>query len=386
LTVAAPPQPRILFAIGGLGRGGSETQLTRLLENLPQPITHTGVLLQDGTASDYLPRVAALGVELHIAPHHPRLWRPIRIALRVGFAARSVYRFRPDLIYAWLEESALYLVPLGRMFGIPVVVARRNVSGSAMEQRSGLVRFTQRRLERTATLVTANSEAVARVAADRGVALERIRVVPNGHEPLPALPFPRGEELVIGYLANYRPEKGHAMMMEVLARLVGRPGWRVIFGGRGPLAGELRGRAADAGVGDRVEFVTVQDTRAFWASCHVAVLLSDHEGSPNALIEAAFAGRPIIATAVGGSPEVVGEGAGVLVAPGDVAGAAAAIECMNSDRDMLAEMGKHAWAHAARRFTIERMVEGHIHALREAHATRPRPKVRWRARATDRPW
>jgi glycosyltransferase involved in cell wall biosynthesis len=208
---------------------------------------------------------------------------------------------------------------------------------------------------------------VAAAAQQRGIPPARIRVVPNGHEPSLPLGLPTSDELVIGYLANYRSRKGHALMLDAVSRLNAGRSWRLLFGGHGPLAGTIAAEVHKRGLGERVELLEVNDPRSFWARCHVAALLSEVEGSPNALIEAAFAGRPLISTAVGGSPEIVVNGTGELVAPGDAQSAAAAIQrIMLADRGSLAAMGRRAWEHASRKFTLEAMVDGHLHALQEA--------------------
>jgi glycosyltransferase involved in cell wall biosynthesis len=357
---------RVLFSIGGLSRGGSETQLTRLLENLPQPLTNVDLAIHNGRARDYRPRITALGVPIHTVPR-PR-WVPgrLQILVSLGYMAWTVLRLRPDVIYAWLDESALHLAPVGRLARVPVVVARRNLLGSNAERATPWIGRLQRRAERMATLVTANSQAVAEQAARRGIDPERIRIVRNGHDQMPPLPLPAGEEIVIGYLANFRPLKGHAAMLDAAALLAERPGWRLLLGGGGRLREHFRARIARGPAAGRIELTEVDDPRAFWARCHIAVLLSDSEGSPNALIEAAFAGRPIVASAVGGTADVVGEGAGILVPPRDPQAAADAIASLLDRRESLAAIGKSAWEHASATFTITEMVEGHVRVLAEA--------------------
>jgi glycosyltransferase involved in cell wall biosynthesis len=361
---------RLLFAIGGLGRGGSETQFTRLLENLPPGLGKLGVLLHDPTQVDYLPRVQALGAELFQTPYLPRKRRPVRVGANLLYTTWTVRRFRPAIIYAWLDETALYLAPVGRLLGIPVVVARRNISGSASEQASPWIARAQHGAERLSTLVTANSQAVAEATEARGVARDRIRVVSNGHRTEEPLPFPGGSEMVIGYLANFRPEKGHLTLVDVASHLRDVPGWRLVLAGRGELREEIESLVVARGLADRVEFQTGDDARAFWAQCHLAMLLSEHEGSPNALIEAAFAGRPILASAVGGTPEVVGKGAGFLVRAGDAEAAASIVRCLLADRAQLSAMGLRGSEHVRQRFSLERMVEGHLQVLDEALAER----------------
>jgi glycosyltransferase involved in cell wall biosynthesis len=108
----------------------------------------------------------------------------------------------------------------------------------------------------------------------------------------------------------------------------------------------------------------VEDVRGFWAHEHVAILLSDTEGSPNALIEAAFAGRPMVGTATGGTPDVVGDG-GFVVTLDDHDSAAQAIERLVDDGALRARLGEQAHRHAASSFSMDGFVRGHVGAIRE---------------------
>jgi glycosyltransferase involved in cell wall biosynthesis len=109
----------------------------------------------------------------------------------------------------------------------------------------------------------------------------------------------------------------------------------------------------------------VDDVRAFWGKEHVALLFSDTEGSPNALIEAAFAGRPMVGTATGGTPDVVGRDGGFLVDLDDFEAAARGIERLIDDRTLRLELGEAGHRHAARSFDMDRFVAGHLGAIRE---------------------
>ena len=129
----------------------------------------------------------------------------------------------------------------------------------------------------------------------------------------------------------------------------------------------MRSRIAELGLADRVTLVgPVADARRFWAERHIAVLLSDHEGSSNTLIEAAMAGRPLVATNVGGNPSVVAPGTGVLVPLDDPAATAAELAGLITDPQRRSRMGAAAHREAAERFSMDRFVEGHVAALRSA--------------------
>ena len=269
------------------------------------------------------------------------------------------------MVYAWLEEAALVCAPAARLTGTPLVIARRNVLGP-YAARGGVVLGLIGRAERSARVVTVNSEAVGAVTRGRRVAADRVRLVPNGHAPGPPPVSPPAGEVVIGYAARFRAEKGHARLLDALSRVRTSVPWRVDLAGDGPLQAEVEADVLRRGLGERVRFAgTFSDARAFWDVRHVAALLSDHEGSPNALIEAALAGRPSVATAVGGAPDVVGPG-GSLVAPGDPGAIARALTAYLESPELRRRTGEAARAHAEAAFSLERSVDGHWAALRQA--------------------
>jgi polysaccharide biosynthesis protein PelF len=96
------------------------------------------------------------------------------------------------------------------------------------------------------------------------------------------------------------------------------------------------------------------------------VLLSDHEGSPNALIEAALLGRPLVATAVGGVPEMVDETVGALVDPDDPVAIAGVLQRLIEDAELRDRLGAAARKRAVERYSMDAFVEGHLAAIAEA--------------------
>jgi len=357
---------RVLFVIGSLDGGGSEGQLVELLARAhPGRVLASLVTLHPSEHPGHSARVAAMGIDHRVLTPASGP-RPVRVATATRNLGAAMRRTRPDVVYAWLEESGLLAGPVAHALGIPIVVARRNVAG-AYAERSKAVGTAIRRAERLAAIVTANSPAVVEAAVRRGIAPERLRLVPNGHPCAAPLPLPGGSTVRLGYLARMRPEKGHRRLLSVLAALPADLDWRMELGGDGPLTSEVRAEAGRLGLAGRIAFSgRVDDARAFWARQSVAVLLSDHEGCPNALIEAAMAGRPIVATDVGGTPEVVAPSGGVLVDPARPDLAAAALRRFAGDPDLCRRTGAAAHAQAVERFSGERATEDHLRALAEA--------------------
>jgi glycosyltransferase involved in cell wall biosynthesis len=360
------PRPRVLFAIGSLATGGSERQLVELVRRAHgRTIDASVVTFQQAAAS---PRNSALlaeaGVEHHALPRPPgnRLMRAILLGPKIGSLVRTL---NPDLIYTWLEETALYFAPVARARRIPLVVARRNVSGSRLE-RYAIARSAIRLAERSAALVTVNSRAAAGEAVARGIHPERVRLVRNGHDPVDPLPMPDEATIRLGCVAQLRREKGHRRLLESLERVTAATPWHIELAGKGALLPDLEREAAARGLADRVDFLgEVEDVRSFWARQHIAVLLSDSEGSPNALIEAALAGRPIVATAAGGTPDVVAPAGGLLVGRDDVGAAAEAISTLIDDPALRRRFGEGAFEQAVSRFAVEDFVAGHVSAINE---------------------
>ena len=362
-----PQRPlRVLFGIGGIGSGGSETQMTELAVRIDAERIRAAVVISRlGDRDDRCRRIEAAGIPvLWLGPMPPIV--VIRGIVRMWRFARVIGRLRPDVIYAWLEESSVFLVPLAKLWGIPVVVARRNVIGARAE-RFAPVRWAIRQAEAHADLVTGNSEAVLAIARSRGVDPARLRLVRNGHPERPVLPVPPVPPVVLGYLARFRVEKGHHRLLDALEHVRAATPWAVRLGGDGPLLEEIRREVRARGLNDRIIFVgDVTEASEFWSRAHVAVLLSDHEGSPNALMEAAMAGRPLVATDAGGTAELVRPDGGILVPLGPPEEIAAALTRLIDDHELREDLGRGARAAVLSRHAMQTSVDGHIAVLEEA--------------------
>ena len=372
--------PRVAFAIGSLATGGSENQLVELLVRAHGQAVHATVITWDPEVAPlHRERLAEAGVEhVTLSPLPPRPRYHFAIFMRMQRLLRGL---RPDVAYPWLEQSSFYVAPLCRARGIPVAVARRNISGAEIE-RVRVAASAIRRAERLASVVTANSEAVAIEAVRRGISPEKIRLVRNGHVEVPPLPPPAAEPVVLGYVSRFRAEKGHLRLLDALSRVRARKRWRIDLAGDGATREYVQAEVARRGLNQHVKFVgPTSNVREFWRDRAVAVLLSDHEGSPNALIEAAFAGRPLLATSVGGIPEIVSPGGGFLVSPDDARTTAESITRLIDDETLRFERGAVAYGQAVERFSMGAFVRGHVAAIEEAfehnrHSSNTREKSR----------
>ncbi len=191
----------------------------------------------------------------------------------------------------------------------------------------------------------------------------RIQVLPNGVSA-PADPEPRcpGEPTpTLLFLGDIGRHKGVFDLARAFARIADRfPRLKLVCAGAGALE-ELRSLAAELGVAGRIEctgWLDAKGKRAALAGASLFVLPSYMEGMPMALLEAMSWSVPAVVTAVGGLPEIIThEVDGLLVAPGDVKGLAAAIARVMSDPQLRARLGRAARETVEARFSLEGTVE-----------------------------
>jgi glycosyltransferase involved in cell wall biosynthesis len=216
---------------------------------------------------------------------------------------------------------------------------------------------------RRADRVVAPARAFVGELEARGVRSQRIVVLHNAfdiqheHASLAAADRGRlrdsfgiaGNERLVACVGRLSKEKGHRDLIDALAILRARDprlAARLLVAGDGPERDALVTRAARAGVADAVRWLGyVPCARQLFAAADAAVLPSHSEGSPNALLEAAAYQRPIVATAVGGVPEILVHGeSGLLVPPHRPDALAAALHDALTDPQRAAEMGRLARA------------------------------------------
>ncbi len=215
---------------------------------------------------------------------------------------------------------------------------------------------------RLAGRVVTPSRYLAELVAGWGVPRESINVVLNGLTPLPVNPPPAeatGDGQTILTAARLVNWKGVDHLIQAL-KLVQRPA-RLVVLGDGPDKERLEALARSGGLAERVQFrgrVGREAVLAAMAEADVFVLASGYEGLPHVVLEAMAMGKPVIAAAAGGTPEVVADGVtGLLVPYARPEALAAAIEKIFADPDLAAEMGR-AGRQAVKKFLWEATVAG----------------------------
>jgi glycogen(starch) synthase len=278
---------------------------------------------------------------------------------------RQLRADRADAVHVQCVSSGSWFAyRAARMARLPVVVTLHGeltMDADDIYERSPLLRHTLRMLLADADVVTACSQATLREAEDwSGRSLgDRGRVVHNGVDltefagvPAPREPGPRGFVLAVGRLVR---QKGFDVLLDAFASLARDAAfeWDLVIAGDGPERAALESLAARAGVGNRVRFAGRTDraeTVALFTGAAVFVLPSRQEPFGIVNLEAMAAGTPVVATRVGGVPEIVDdEVTGLLVGPADTDALVRALRRLHDDPELCARLAAAGRADVAGR-------------------------------------
>ena len=311
-------------------------------------------------------------------PALPAISRPFNGHLCARALAAPLRAFAPDVVLAyWLYPDGYGAMRAAHAAGVPFVAGAR---GSDLRVRDALSRRLTRPVVRAARRLLVVSEDLGRVAVDGyGAEPHRIRAIPNGCDASLFHPGDRSaarralgmaeDAEVVLYVGRLVAEKGLRELLQASRRLsTEQPRARVVLVGEGPLRGELDAAlAADPSLPLQLAGAQAPADVARWmVAADVVTLPSYSEGHPNVLVEALACGRPVVATPVGGIPEVVDAANGVLVPARDAdALAAALVQALQRDWDeaALARRFSRNWEQVARD-TLDACGE----ALAETHA------------------
>jgi len=360
---------RIVHIIPTLVRGGAEKQLVLLAQGLARQAydVHVITLTAGGPLSDDL---TAAGIPITAIDKRWKL-DPGALSRLTG----ELRRLKPALVHTWLFAGNAYGRAAALRAGVPHIVgAERCVDLWKAGHELAIDRYLARRTDR----VVVNSSGVRDFYVGKGIAADKVVVIPNGVPPAAASTTPRAELLaelglpshakMIGAVGRLWPQKRIKDLIWAADVLkVIRDDLHLLIIGEGPQADRLRQFRRKCHIEDRVHFLGQRDdVPRLMSHFDVLWLGSAYEGQPNSVMEAMAAGVPVVATDIAGTRDLVVPGeTGFLVPVGDRAGFARYTERLLNEPELAQRFGSAAQARMLEEFNVERMVERHAALYRE---------------------
>jgi glycosyltransferase involved in cell wall biosynthesis len=349
---AATPA-RVVFLLEDLEYGGTQRQALELARRLDR--SRFQVELWVLRAGDDLASVA-------------REWDlPVVWMARSGWVGpqslwglgKRLWQAPPDLLMLLTVIPNIWGRLWGRSARVPVIVG--NCRGGAAPWRQH-----ERWLWPLAHHILCNSAILKDLLVScYGLPPTRLTVVQNGvdtdfFQPRSGVQ-PQGPPVLLS-VARLVPDKDHDTLLAAFARLAAHhPGAQLWLVGNGPRRPALEHTVQDLGLAGQVKFLpTTNDVRHLYQQADIFVLSSVAEALPNVILEAMAAGLPVVATRVGGVPEAVAsETTGLLVAPRDAPGMAAALARLVDEPEMRRSLGRRGRERAVAEFSFGAMVRRH---------------------------
>ncbi len=291
--------------------------------------------------------------------------RPIRAVRDLASALRAI---RPAIVQSFLFHANLAARLAAFQAGRPPVVGGIRVAERRGRSHLVLERLTQR-LSAASVCV---SEGVRRHAIESGgLDPRRLLVIPNGIDPeaidrAGSVDLGLGPAKILMFVGRIEPQKGVGVLLEAFSAVApDHPGWRLVMVGDGPDVSEHRRRVEGSGVlKDRVEWLgRREDVPGLLKTADLVVLPSLWEGMPNVVIEAMAARKPVIATRVEGSEDLVladgPERTGWLAEPGDPKSLAASLREAMAGETQWGAMGQKGRSRVEAEYSMGRVVEAY---------------------------
>ncbi len=356
----APPAPapaaaaplHVLEVIGNAIVGGVETWAERLMARMPpERFRFTALLPSDGA---YAARLRALGVDVHVVPMaDDPPWASVQRATAL-VGAHGV-----DLLHAHLPRAHVLAGLAARLTGRPVLAT---IHGREL----GLLDLEVHRLVGSHLSVVCQPSYFH--ALGLGVSPAKLSCETNGvdtalfHPARPASSALRealglaADTPLVGFVGRLSPEKGPEVFVRAMLLLQGRcPQAHAVVVGEGPMLADMRALAGRLGLAQRLHFLGLrEDMPAVYNELDVAVSSSHSEAMPLAVAEAMACGLPVVATRVGGVPDMIEHGeTGWLVGPGDFNDIAGRCAALLADPALRRRLGERARRRAVERLDLD---------------------------------
>ncbi len=372
-----PERIRVMRIISRMNIGGPAVHVVLLNAGLdPQKYDCLLVTGSEGVSEGSLRDLAESNhLRLSVIPELGREISPRSDLVTLLKLYRLMRRERPHIVHTHTAKAGFVGRIAARLARVPVVLHTFHghvFHGYFSPAKTRLFLLIERLGARLSTRIITISPSLREEIADYGVASrERIEVVPLGFDLEAFASQPRAtgdfrrslniptDAKLVGAVGRLVPIKNIPLLLEAAALAREQnPGIRVVIVGDGELRDELQARVETLDLGEAVTFAGWRrDLASVYADLNAVVISSDNEGTPASLIEAMATGCPVVATRVGGVPDLITEGeTGRLVPPGDQKALAGALLALFQEPERTAQMAELARRRVHERHQASRLV------------------------------
>jgi len=350
---------RVLQVIPNFGLGGAERLVVNLLEVIDKEKFEVAACsLYPKANTLFGHQLEKSGIQIYYLGKHkgldlrmiPRLYRLFRV-------------FKPDVVHTHLSVLRYALIPL-ILCRIPARFhTLHNIAQKEVDALGKIVHYLAFHLG--GVIPVSISQEVARTV--KKLYKVRTLIIYNG---IPTRHFKSAEEtrsiwrkkegiknseVVFLHIGRFSPQKNHRLLIEAFAQaMMKRSDLKLLLVGDGELRPDIKKIVKEKQLEQNIHFLGLrQDISELLSACDIFILSSDWEGVPMTILESMAAGKPVIATAVGGVPELVEDSiTGLLVPPQDIQALSKAMVKLANDSSLREEMGKEGRKRALERFDI----------------------------------
>lgn len=356
---------KLVHLLQGLEIGGLEIMVAHLLEGLDPARFQAQVITYDSLGPLAI-QLGMGGIPCSLLKRRPGV--DLRYILLL---ARQLLRIHPDILHLHNPTALFYGALAGKLARVPCIVYTEHGRDLASSKRNKYLHRMLWRLVNRIVVVSESSRALLQV---EGIPDSRILTIHNGINAArfligedrwgmrDRLGFDR-EQPLLGIVARLDAIKNHASLLRAMPCVIqAHPDASLLIIGDGPLRADLERQAAELGLGGHVRFLGMRDdVPELLVALDVVVLCSLSEGLSLTLLEESAAGSSVVATAVGGNPEIIEDGiTGLLVPMGNDAALADAINRLLDDPEHAHAFGQAARLQFMREFTLARMVSRYV--------------------------
>ena len=351
-------------------KGGAEKQLYLLASSL-DPGIFRPLVVQLNPDNSLPAATGGIGSGKIFYFHTRRMYSFHGLAQLVRIC-RLAKREKTDIVHTFFEKSEVMGWLTARLAGIPIwITSRRDLGFKRKKIYHTIFRFTSKDCNKCVAVCQAVKDQVVRQekldskkieVIYNGLAFNSYRI-PDKEKTLKNEPRIDDHKLLVGMIANFNFEiKGHRYFLEAAKILLKKiPEIEFLLTGDGHLRKQYEEMARQLGIEQKVHFLGKRnDIPSIMSVLSVSVLSSTSEGLSNVILESMAAGKPVVATRVGGNPELVIDGiTGYLVPPADPRAMAEVIASLLQNPDKAMAMGVAGKKLVEEKFTIETMVKSY---------------------------